>query len=773
MSEALPGVEPLVSPPPSFDAAAAARIAERHFDKRGTVSELGGERDQNFRVTTDDGDAFVLKISNPADDADDLDLQTEALRHVADVAPDLPVMRVVPAVDGSPWVSVDDGDTTYHVRMFTHLPDGGASAAAMDDDALFELGATVARVGEALRGFFHPNARYDILWDLRHTPDLRAALDDIPDGRRRDHAERVFDRFDDRVAPAFETLRAQVVHNDLTLDNVLLGDDGRVSGIVDFGDLTHTALVCDLAIALASVMYRRDDPLEAAAVVTRGYVSVTPLEDEEARILGDLVAARVASWGTIVAWRAENHPEKVGHTAVGVDDGWALLDTLVGTGLDAVGRRLRTAALASETPYPRMETDELLSRRRRVLGPSPLTYDDPVHFVAGDGAWLFDPAGRRYLDAYNNVQVVGHGNPVVADAIAGQAHKLATNTRYLHESIVTLGERLLETMPDGMDRVLLVNSGSEANDVAWRLATAATGHEGGVVSDRAYHGITEATVALSPSDWLDGNAPDHVETVPPPAADARPAGGVDPVERTADALATLDERGYAPAAFVFDSMFTSDGIFPPDGRRLGEMADRIHDAGGLVVADEVQSGYGRTGADMWGFRATDVEPDIVTLGKPMGNGHPVAAVVTRSDVAGSLMEDPGVFSTFGGNPVSSAAALAVLDVFDDRNLLAHTRDVGSYLGAGLADLAATHDVVGDVRRRGLMVGVELVRGGEGGAPAGDEATAVVNGLRRRRVLVGTTGEHGNVLKIRPPLVFERDHADRLLNALDEALSNLP
>jgi 4-aminobutyrate aminotransferase-like enzyme len=773
MTDDPPGTEPLVTSPPAFDASNAADLAERHFGKRGTVSELGGERDQNFHVVTDDGDEFLLKISNPADDLAALDLQTKALRHVYDTDPDLPVMRIVPTVDGSPWTTTEADGVTHYVRMFTYLPSGAASVDEMDDDALYEYGATVARVGEALRGFFHPDARYDIIWDLRHAPDLRPFLDSIESDRRRDLAERVLDRFEDRVAPVFDTLRAQVIHNDLTLDNVLLDDTGRVSGIVDFGDLTHTALVCDLAMALASVMYRRDDPVAAAERVTEGYVSVTPLEEEEARLLGDLTAARAVSWGAIVAWRLEHHPEKTDHTAVAVDDGWRLLRRLDDVGFEIVGRRLRTAALAGDVPYSRMDTDELLTRRFDVLGPSPLTYDDPVHFVAGDGVWLFDPDGRRYLDCYNNVQVVGHGNPVVADAISGQAHKLATNTRYLHESVVTLGERILSTMPEEMDRVIFVNSGSEANDVAWRLATAATGNAGAIVSDRAYHGITDATVDLSPTDWSTADGPDNVETVPPPAETSPvESSPVDAVDRTADAIDVLNRRGPGTAAFVFDSLFTSDGIVPPDGERLGLMADAVQDAGGLVVADEVQSGYGRTGSDMWGFQATEVTPDVVTLGKPMGNGHPVAAVVTRSDVASTLVNDPGVFSTFGGNPVSATAALAVLDVIEDRNLLARALDVGAHLEAGLTDLASAHDVVGDVRRRGLMVGVELVRDEESWTPASEAASAVVNGLRQRRVLVGTTGEHGNVLKIRPPLVFERCHADRLVDALDETLTDV-
>ncbi|WP_199243358.1 aminotransferase class III-fold pyridoxal phosphate-dependent enzyme [Halopenitus persicus] len=757
-----------------MDERRAARIAEREFGKPGTATELGGERDQNFRIDVADGEAYVLKISSPADDEASLDLQTEALRHIQRADPDLPVMEPVPTTDGSLWTTIED-DETYHVRLFTHVPGRPVPGQDLDAEALFEYGAVVARLGKALRGFFHPDADYDVLWDLRHVPELRSLLDSVTDAERRELAERILDRFENRVEPGFESLRAQVIHNDLTLDNVLLDDSDRVSGVVDFGDLTHTALVSDLVMAVASVMYRRDDPIEAAQDVIRGYVSVTPLEDEEAELLADLVAARHLTWGVTVAWRLEEHPEKTdAHSVAGVDDGWNLLQSLDERGLDVVNHRLRTAATSGALPYSRTGTSEVLSRRRAVLGSSPLSYDDPVHFVDGDGVWLYDPTGRRYLDAYNNVQVVGHANPAVADAIAGQAHTLATNTRYLHEAPVELAERILATMPDELDRVLFVNSGSEATDIAWRLATAATGNEGAIVSENAYHGITEAMTAQSPTIWPEGMDPDHVETVTPPIDDAhhgdRPAA--DPVQGMTESLAALEKRGTGTAAWMFDPLFTSDGIHSPDEARAGSMAERVREAGGLVIADEVQAGFGRSGDALWGFRNADVVPDVVTLGKPMGNGHPVAAVVTRSDVASALYDGTGFFSTFGGNPVSCAAALAVLDEIERRDLLPHVVDVGTYLRDGLAELAAEHERIGDVRQQGLMVGVELVTDHETREPASSEATAVVNGLRQRRVLIGSTGADGNVLKIRPPLVFERTHADRLLAALDDVLSEL-
>ncbi|MGM0606459.1 MAG: aminotransferase class III-fold pyridoxal phosphate-dependent enzyme [Halobacteriota archaeon] len=764
-----PGTEPLVAHPPGFDATSAAKIAADEFGTSGSVTELGGERDQNFKIETEAGDAFVLKISSPADDESILDLQTQAIQHVAATAPELPVMEVVPTVDDDPWSAVTRAGTTHLVRLFAFRPGRIASGDELDDAALFDYGATAARLGEALQGFFHPDARYDILWDLRHAGSLRTLLDSVDDPDRRALADRILDRYDDRVAPVFASLRAQVIHNDLTLENVLFGTDDRISGIIDFGDLTHTALVCDLAMVLASVMHGRDDPVTAAQAVTRGYVSVTPLDTTERQVLADLVATRLLTWGVIVAWRLDEHPEKTDHTVGGVDDGWRLLRRLEAFGLDRVKRQLETAACSQNVPSQPISGSDLRARRTEVLGRSPLSYDTPVQFDRGDGVWLIDPDGNRFLDAYNNVQVVGHGNTAVADAIGGQVHTLATNTRYLHEAPVALAERLLETLPGALDHVMFVNSGSEANDVAWRLATAYTGNDGGVVSRHAYHGITDRTAALSPEIWPPNDRPEHVQTVTPPVStiaieDARP----DPVSSMERATRALTDQGVGTAAFVFDSLFTSDGIHPPDPSLLQAQVERIREAGGLVVADEVQAGHARSGEHLWGFQTAGIVPDVVTMGKPMGNGHPVAAVVTRSEIADRLYDRTGFFSTFGGNPVSCAAALAVLDEIADRDLLSHTRTVGEALESGLRTIATTHETIGEVRRQGLLVGVELVNP-KTGRPARDRTMAVVNGLRDRHVLLGWTGSDESVLKIRPPLIFSREHVDHLLQSLEAAL----
>lgn len=768
--------DPLAAPPPVFDEDDAVRIARDVFGLDGSATSLASERDRNFRVDARGGRSLVLKLQNPADGVDVVDFQTRALLHIERVEPSLPVVRVVPVADGTAhWRPVEGSDgRTSLARAFVFLPGHNPSREELDERALFEWGATVARLARALRGFFHPAARYEIQWDVLRAPLLRGRLDSVSDDGRRALVAEVLDRFDVNVGPVAASLRAQVVHDDMSLDNVLVDRRGRITGIVDFGDMTHTALVSDLAATVADVMDGRPDALVMAEPMVAGYQSVTALEAGEAAVLGDLVAARCAAAIVIAAWRLRMYP---GNAYVETfDEGaWALLQLLATEGFGRVAERFRAICERGGLPYRSASPGGLLERRRAVLGPATLSYSKPVHLLRGDGVWVFDTDGRRFLDCYNNVPVVGHGHPRVVDAVATQMRRLNTNTRYLHEAVVEVSERLLATMPDGFDRVAFVNSGSEANDVAWRIARFATGRRGAIVTRFAYHGVTEATTDLSPEEWPPGFVPRHVERVPAPDGyrgehrrdepgwEARCA---DRVRHAADGLVA---RGVPPAAMIADAAFTSDGVLGPVPEYLHAAADAVHDAGGLLIADEVQAGYGRSGEHLWSFFPSAARADLVTLGKPMGNGFPVAAVLTRSELFDPFAKATGFFSTFGGNPVACAAALAVLQIIEEQDVIANAAATGGYLMDGLRSLMERHEAIGDVRGRGLMLGVELVADRGARTPSPGPAARVVNALRDDGVLIGATGPGENVLKVRPPLLFQRTHADVVLEALDGAL----
>lgn len=422
---------------------------------------------------------------------------------------------------------------------------------------------------------------------------------------------------------------------------------------------------------------------------------------------------------------------------------------------------------------------DILSRRAKVLGPNlPTFYEDPLHIVRGEGVWLWDADGRKYLDCYNNVPHVGHCHPHVVEAICKQSATLNTHTRYLHEGILTYAERLTATMADPLDSLIMTCTGSEANDIALRMAQAVTGNTGVIATDATYHGNTATVSRLSKGKRPAFDRVDNVAYVPAPDS-YRPFAETEAdfaatfAQYVKSAIDDLTRSGHGFSALILCPYFGNEG-FPdlPEGF-LTETAKVVRDAGGLLIADEVQPGFGRIGTHFWGHQRAGIQPDIVTMGKPMGNGHPVAGVVTSSDIMAAFRSAFSYFNTFGGNPVSVAAANAVLDVLESENLIENARQVGDYAREGLKRLAKRHEVIGDIRGSGLFFGAELVLDQATKTPATDYATRVANEMKDRGVILNKLGIHRNTTKIRPPMCFTRDHADLMLDALDDVLTNVP
>ncbi|MBF5011226.1 aspartate aminotransferase family protein [Burkholderia pseudomultivorans] len=417
----------------------------------------------------------------------------------------------------------------------------------------------------------------------------------------------------------------------------------------------------------------------------------------------------------------------------------------------------------------------LVERRTRVLGPAyRLFYETPLHIVRGEGVWLYDSAGRAYLDAYNNVASVGHCRPEVVEAIARQASTLNSHTRYLHDGILDYAERLLGTLPDALSQAMFTCTGSEANDLALRIAKQYTGGTGVIVTQLAYHGVTAAVSEISPSLGRQVPLGLHVRTVAPPDTylDGEDGVGARFARDVQRAIDDMTRHGIRPAALIVDTIFSSDGVFADPCGFLQDAVAAIRQAGGIFIADEVQAGFARTGSKMWGFERHGVTPDLVTMGKPMGNGHPIAGLAARPDVLARFGRETRYFNTFGGNPVSCAAASATLDVIEKDGLQANAARIGAYLRQGFRTLARKHALIGDVRGDGLFLGVELVRDRAARTAAADEAQRVVDLMRDHGVLISSTGIRGNVLKIRPLLPFTQAHADLLLGAADAALGAL-
>ena len=410
-----------------------------------------------------------------------------------------------------------------------------------------------------------------------------------------------------------------------------------------------------------------------------------------------------------------------------------------------------------------------VGRRLANLGAaSVLFYRDPIEMVSASGAWMTAADGTRYLDFYNNVPSVGHSHPDVVQAVSAQIARLNTNTRYVVGVVDDYIEALKAHLPEPLSNVVLTCSGSEANDLALRIAFAATARRGVIVTQTAYHGNTALVTDVSPSAIKRGAPPDCVDTVPAPGqcADGDDiAGGFARAVR--DAMARLDERGHGTAALLVDSIFSSDGVFADPPGFLRPAAHTVQAGGGLVIADEVQPGFARTGAAFWGFERHGIAPDIVTMGKPMGNGFPMAGLAVQPAHLADFCAGTGYFNTFGGNPVAAAAGHAVLRVIRNEGLQQSAQAVGAQLLDGLRSIAARHDRIAQVRGAGLFLGVDLV---DGGAPDAAFTTQVIDRMCALGVLIGAAGPYGATLKLRPPLCLTPAEADQFLEKLERALS---
>jgi 4-aminobutyrate aminotransferase-like enzyme/Ser/Thr protein kinase RdoA (MazF antagonist) len=767
----------LSTQPPAFSTDEVQEIARDLYGLDGSFTPLDSERDQNFRIDTTNGDQFVVKIANSDVDPGILMMQIEALDHIGIVDPKLPVPRVCYSRNESALERTQASDGRSHFdHVLTYMPGryppGGSTRRAL----LRSSGACLARLILALRGFYHPAAEYELLWDLKQAAALKDYLRYIPDSDHRQLAGYFLDRFKRVVLPEIPKLRSQIIHNDFAPNNLVVAEDdpGEIVGIIDFGDMIHTPLIMDLATLITHMFYEQDDPLEIGVEIISAFNEILPLEPIELTLLYDLIATRLTMLNVIGLWRGNLYPDNWEYIAGYVDSVWDKLATWRTLDPAMVTNQFLRACgywegedLVPATKTLKETRSAQLERRSRLLGPCAyLFYDNPLHIVRGEGVWLYDDEGNPYLDVYNNVPHVGHSHPHVVKAISQQTRKLNTSTRYLHGMILDLAERITERLPETLSVCMFVCTGTEANELAWRMAKLVSGNDGAMITGYAYHGNSDAIIEFSSEEVPPEKLPSHVATLLPPLSNTTYR---EPDSGLSDAIKTLGDSEHRPAMLILDSGFTSDGIYIPPSGYLRTLYDGTRHVGGLCVSDEVQAGFGRLGQHFWGFEFDDVIPDIVTMGKPMGNGHPLAAVVTRPEIAAALAAETGYFNTFGGNPVSCAAGLAVLDVIEVEGLQQNALVIGNYLRERLLELRKDFAVLGESHGAGLLLGVDVLM--PDGSPDSDLARRVMNNMRHNGVLIGTTGPTGNILKIRPPMVFNLEHAELLLNTLKNALEN--
>ncbi|MGQ9577765.1 MAG: aminotransferase class III-fold pyridoxal phosphate-dependent enzyme [Candidatus Aminicenantales bacterium] len=774
-------------PRPRFDRREACQIARQLFDLEVEAHYLSGYSCRNFYLRDGQGRRYVLKISGRGETRDELDFQNKAMEYLNSCLPQINFPRVLAATNGQ-WINEVEGRDghKYFVRLLTYVPGETLSCYQPIPPATWKkLGSLLGTIDLALQSFSHPAAHRDIPWDLKNVLWSQNRLGFISDPAKRRLIDYHLTQLEIGVLPFLKDWRESVIHNDANENNLLVQGSRvsfpKISGLIDFGDMVKTYLAVEIAVAITyAMMMERDDPMVAAQALLSGYHQVLPLEEKEIEVLADLVIARLCISVTMSAWRRREEPENK-YISVSEKAAWTLLETLLQTNPEKVKRLFRQACGLHPKPCRFQKIELLEKRRQHFSGALSLAYRRPLHLVRGALQYLYDAEGKIYLDGVNNVCHLGHCHPRVIRAVSQQMAKLNTNTRYLYDQLALYAEKLTSKLPPPLRFCFFVNSGSEANDLALRLAFNFTGGTEIIVIDGAYHGNLSSLVSISPYKFNGPGgkgAPPYVHKVitPDPYRGLYKLNDPKAGEKYALAVKQTVEKiraeGKRPAAFIAESMMGCAGqiIFPPG--YLKNAFESVRQAGGVCIADEVQVGFGRPGDHFWGFEAQEVMPDIVTLGKPIGNGHPVGAVITTEEIARAFETGMEYFNTFGGNPVSCAAGLAVLEAIEEEGLQEQARRVGSYLKKELIQLQRQHQLIGDVRGTGLFLGIELVRDRKTLEPARREASQVIEAMKDRGILISTDGPWRNVIKIKPPLVFNQKNAAQLVEALDATLKKM-
>ncbi|WP_181233898.1 aminotransferase class III-fold pyridoxal phosphate-dependent enzyme [Enhygromyxa salina] len=765
-------------PRPQLDASRIAALAYQLWDlaaSEGGLQDLGSYDDCNYLITSRSlaGEhQHVIKVS--VEPREIIELQVAVLRHLAARPSADLVPRVIPSRSGDALVSITDATGQPCImRVLSFIPGQLWSALPAPTPALRRaLGLALAQLDRDLEDFEHPAMYRSTPWNLTEADWIADELGPIEAGPRRALIVDALAQFRARVIPRVPDLSCQLIHGDANDNNLVVASD-ELRGIFDFGDVCVAPTICDLAIALAYAGMV-PDPIQALAEVCVGYHERRPLTPLELDLLFDLIRARLAVSVTSSTLARAREPDNE-HSFSSEAQAWSLLGKLTEFGRRAVTKYLASACgLPAPVRVPGARSrPRLLAQRRVRLGASlSLAYDSPLYIRRGEGTWLFDEHDNAYLDCVNNISHVGHCHPRVVAAAAQQLATLNTNTRYLHEGILNYAESLCATLPAPLSVVFLVCSGTEANELALRIARAHTGANEVVVVGGAYHGNSSTLVDISPYKF-DGpggrGRPAWVHVLDTP--DPRRGRHADDGPAYAQGIAVADQharaRGERLAAFICESVLGCAGQIVPATGFLAAAYEQARAAGAVCIADEVQVGFGRVGDAMWAFQAEGVVPDILTLGKPIANGHPVGAVVTTPALAASFASGMEYFNSFGGNPVSCAVAQAVLDVIREEGLIDNARETGAWLQAELEQLGDPG--VAQVRGRGLFLGIELVEPGAE-RPDAARAKALVEHAHNRGVLLSVDGPAHNVVKIKPPMCFELIEAQILVATVAAGLA---
>lgn len=755
------------------------RLVKEHFNIDGQVTDLNGYDEWNYLFTQTDGTRSVLKIATDEHGADFLNAQVRITDHLAGTPVGPRLQQHAPSAEGSKLVPVLIDGKRYYLRLLSFLEGEFWVNTRQRPDGLYtDLGQFLGEMDHQLVAFSDPAMHRRYTWDISTTPDANRKLKYITDPHKRRIAGYFLLQFDTMVQPVLSELRHAYIHNDAN-DYNLLVKNHQISGLIDFGDMVYTALINNLAVACTYAMFDAADPLRVAALVVEGYHNKYPLTEQETDLLYWLMAGRLCISVTQSAWNSANGSTNE-HHFITERSAWELLEYFIQLNPLKAQEAFRKACGFSSIINSNDDYSGLLTERKKHIGRNlSISYDQPLKIVRGALQYLYDDKGGTYIDCVNNVSHIGHCHPVVVRAMQQQIATLNTNTRYLHDALEEFASMLTATLPPKLKVCYFTNSGSEANDLAIRMSRHFTKQQDVIVLDHAYHGTSTIAIQISPYKFDGrggfGQQPWVHKAVSPDLYRGEYQYGDEMAGQkyAADVqriIEGLKKDGKAPAAFICETLLGVGGQIPLPDNYLKAVYAHVKAAGGICIADEVQVGFGRVGEQFWGFQLQDVEPDIVVLGKPIGNGHPLAAVVVTEEIANAFNNGMEYFNTFGGNPVSMVTGATVLKVIQEEEMQRHSKDTGDYLLQLLKDLMPKHAIIGDVRGHGLFVGAELVKDRQTKDPAVPEIDQIVQAMKARGFLLSTDGPLHNVLKIKPPLVFTRQNALQMVQQLDDVLS---
>jgi 4-aminobutyrate aminotransferase-like enzyme/Ser/Thr protein kinase RdoA (MazF antagonist) len=749
-------------------------LVDKYSLQADKITPLEGYGSENYKIETERGN-FVLKFYNPIQEPNVKELLEAENLLLQQLNTQNETSFPVPQKDSEGnYLSYSDSKNKFY-RLLTFVEGELLAKVEHTPELFYSFGKFVAEMNKKTIDFRHiaVEAR-KFKWDLQFYGLTKQYAQFIENSQDRKLVEYFFLQNRELIEPKIEYLRRSVIHGDANDWNVLV-KDGDIAGLIDFGDISYTPLINELAIAVTYCIFGKEDPIEWTLPFVKGYHEILPLEELEIELIYYLIATRL-SLSVCNSANAKRKMENTDYILVSENSAWELLRKWIRINPLKFENEIRKVCGFESKLVDNIESD--LSKRNKYTSKAlSLQFSEPIKMVGAAFQYMYDASGKTFLDCYNNIPQVGHCHPRVVEAGQRAMASLNTNTRYLNDVYNEYAENLLAKFPESLTKVFFVNSGSAASDLAIRLAMTHTKHPGIVVMEHGYHGNTRLGIDISHYKYnrkggsgkqetiIEAEIPDTYKgrfTENDGSAGRKYANGT---------INKINENGLPIAAFIAEPIVGCGGQIPLADGYLKNIYPFIREQGGVCISDEVQTGFGRLGKYFWGFEMHEVIPDIVVLGKPIGNGHPMAAVVTTDEIAESFETGMEFFSSFGGNPVSCAIGQAVLDVLEEENLPENAKQVGGYLLGLLKDLVNKYEVCGDARGEGLFLGLELVETKEGKSPNTKLASFIQNELKERNILVGTDGPNVNVIKIKPPICFTKENADEIANGIDEILDN--